>query len=129
MNREHVGRASTRSWEEESTWEGEAGEKRTRTECVRAYEGEAEGTSHITYVLHYAGEGHAYFAGIERFEGRLGDRTGTMLVQLSGVFRGGQVQERGMIVAGTGALEGIVGETWMETGVASSYQVTIRSQL
>jgi hypothetical protein len=98
-------------WDEQPTFEGDGGRKITRATVTKGYHGDLEGTGVMEYVMAYAPDGTATFVGIERFEGRLGDRRGTFVMRDGGEFRDGVAASSFEILAGsgTGELTGLRG--------------------
>ena len=60
----------------------------------------------------YRSDGSATFVGLERVVGQLAGKTGSFVLQRTGVFEGGQAKESYSVVAGsaTGELSGLRGE-------------------
>lgn len=88
---------------EESTYDtfGDGG-KLTRVEVEASYEGDLQGTASVEYLMAYAGKESARFVGQQRFKGDAGDRTGSVVLQLSGTFDGSTVNATSTVVSGTG---------------------------
>jgi hypothetical protein len=59
----------------------------------------------------YRSDGSAAFVGLERVVGRIGEKTGTFLLQRTGVFESGQAKESYSVIPGsaTGELQGLRG--------------------
>ena len=70
---------------------------------------EVKGT--IAYLMCYSSNNIAYFIGYERVTGRLGDRSGSFVLQHNGTFEAGAVKDALTIVHGsaTGDLSGLRG--------------------
>ena len=68
--------------------------------------------SPIEYLMCYSSNNIAYFTGYEEVTGRLGDRSGSFVVQHNGTFEAGAVKDTLMIIPGsaTEELSGLVGE-------------------
>jgi hypothetical protein len=105
-------RFAIKSWEEKPYGEGEGLPKLTRASVARTFTGDLEGEGHVEYLMMYRADGTATFIGLERIVGRLGGRSGSFVLQRSGVFEGGQAKESYSVVPGsaTGALQGLEGE-------------------
>ena len=60
----------------------------------------------------YRSDGSATFVGLERVVGQIGDKKGSLVLQRTGAFEGGQAKETYTVVAGsaTGDLSGLRGE-------------------
>jgi hypothetical protein len=66
-------------------------------------------------------QGSAVFVGLERIVGRIGDKTGSFVVQHVGAFDGGSAKGTLLVVpgSGTGDLRGLRGEGSFEAGLGS----------
>lgn len=84
----------------------------TRASVTKTFTGEIEGEGHVEYLMMYRGDGSAIFVGFERITGRIGGRSGTFVLQRSGVFENGQAKESYTVVDGssTGELVSLSGE-------------------
>lgn len=99
------------SWEESVYDAPEEGSAILRATVKKTFTGEVEGTSVAELLMVRAGaEGGEGYIATERIVGRVGDRTGSFVVQHGGVSSRELVQF-GYIVkdSGTGDLRGIVG--------------------
>lgn len=105
-------RFAIESWDEKPYSEGRDQPKLTRAHVVKRYTGDLEGEGQVEYLMMYRADGSAAFVGLERFVGRLGDRTGSFVLQRTGVFEGGQAKESYVAIPGsaTGALQGLVAD-------------------
>lgn len=115
------------SWNEEPTRENDAeGARLTRATVVKEYEGDVTGTGHVEFIMAYVSEGTASFVGVERFEGTIGDRKGSLLLEHHGIFEQGRVTDTWTTVAnsGTGDLAGIDAKVQFEAGHAESFPCT-----
>ncbi len=115
------------SWDEEAYDGDEEGRRLTRARVVRAYEGELEGEGRTEYLMMYREDGAASFVGHERIRGRLGERTGSFVVQHVGTFEGGTALETLSILTGSGdgQLIGLVGGGVVETRHAERHPMTL----
>ncbi len=107
---------SMQSWDEKS-WDGQPydqvqGAKLTRAEVAYTYEGELTGESTLQYLMFYRADGTGLSIGLERIEGKLGDRSGSFLIQHNGTFAEKGVEGTFVIVpdSGTGDLSGLHGQ-------------------
>lgn len=84
----------------------------TSAEASYAYTGELEGRSVVHYLIASTPEGPGPVVGMERFEGALGGRRGSMTMQHVGSQEAGGVAARLQVVPGmgTGDLAGVRGE-------------------
>jgi hypothetical protein len=78
----------------------------------------------------YRTDGSASFVGLERVVGRIGDRTGTFVLQRTGVFEGGQAKESYVVITGsaTGALLGLQGDGNSAVGHGMEHPFTLDSE-
>src|SRR5512135_1624024 len=92
------GRFAIQSWDEQPFNEGQDLPKLTRASVAKTFTGDIEGDGHVEYLMMYRGDGSATFVGLERIVGRIGDRTGTFVLQRIGVFEDGQAKESYSVV-------------------------------
>ena len=78
--------------------------------CIRVRDIAGEAT--LEYLMAYRDDQFASFVGLERVVGRIGDRTGSFVLQQNGTFENGVVTATWSVVpdSGTGALRGLRGE-------------------
>jgi Protein of unknown function (DUF3224) len=112
MTTHATGRFEMKSWNENPYQELEGGRKLTRASVSNAFSGEIEGESTLEYLMAYSDEDTAYFVGMERIDGRIGDRTGSFVLQQTGTYKDGTVNASWFVVprSGTGELAGLTGE-------------------
>jgi hypothetical protein len=79
----------------------------------------------------YRNDGSATFVGLERFVGRIGSKTGTFVLQRTGVFESGQAKESYSVIpgSGTGELRGLEGEGRSSVGHAAEHPFTLSYEL
>lgn len=111
-------RFAIKSWDEHPYSEGQDLPKLTRASVMKTFTGDIEGEGQVEYLMMYRGDGSATFVGLERFVGRVGGRSGTFVLQRSGVFENGQAKESYSVVAGsgTGELVGLRGNGNSDVG-------------
>lgn len=116
-------RFAIKSWDEKPYSEGPGVPKMTRATATKSFTGDITGDSQVEYVMMYRADGTAAFVALERITGRIGDRSGSFVLQRTGVFDGAEAKESYTVVprSGTGALEGLVGEGTSSVGHASDY--------
>jgi hypothetical protein len=97
----------------------------------KTFTGDIEGEGQVEYLMMYRGDGSATFVGLERVSGRIGGRSGTFVLQRTGVFEGGQARETYAVVpgSGTGELAGLLGEGSSAVGHGSEHPFTLTYQL
>ena len=107
-----TGSFEVKSWDEKPYSEIDGQPKLTRADVVYAYHGGFEGEGKIEYLMCYSSNNIAYFIGYEEVTGRLGDRTGSFVLQHIGTYEGGAVKDALTVVPGsaTGDLSGLLGQ-------------------
>ena len=105
-------RFAIKSWDERPYDEGQDRPKLTRASVAKSYTGDIEGEGHVEYLMMYRADGSASFVGLERIVGRLGGKTGSFVLQRTGVFEGGQAKERYSVVPDSASeeLKGLRGD-------------------
>src|SRR5437660_7086892 len=105
-------RFTIKSWDEKPYSEGQDLPKLTRAAVTKTFTGDIEGEGQVEYLMMYRSDGSATFVGLERIVGRIGDRTGSFVLQRTGVFEDGLAKESYHVIPGsaTGDLEGLRGE-------------------
>lgn len=118
-------------WDEQSTWEGDDGRKHTRATVTKRYQGDLEGIGVMEYVMAYAPDGAATYVGLERVDGRLGDRSGTFVFRDEGRFEDGVAVSSFVIVegSGTGELDGIRGMARVDATKADTQTMHLSYEL
>ena len=99
------------SWQEAVYDTPDEGSKLYRATVLKTFHGEVEGSSTAELLMVRAhDEGGEGYVATERITGRVGERTGSFVVQHGGIFSR-QLHQLGYIVkdSGTGDLRGIVG--------------------
>ncbi|HEV2273252.1 MAG TPA: DUF3224 domain-containing protein [Acidobacteriaceae bacterium] len=76
------------------------------------FAGELVGVGSVRFIMVNEPEGAAHFTGMERFLGKVGERSGSFILQNSGSLQNGMLNSQWRIIPGSGAegLEGIRGE-------------------
>jgi hypothetical protein len=105
-------RFAIKSWDEKPYSEGQDLPKLARATVTKTYTGDIAGEGQVEYLMMYRSDGSAAFVGLERVVGRLGGKTGSFVLQRTGVFEDGLAKESYFIVPGsaTGELRGLAGE-------------------
>ena len=116
-----------KAWDEKPYAEFEGGRKLTRASVIKTLHGDIEGESSVEYLMAYGEDGSACFVGMEHVVGRIGNRSGSFVLQHSGTFAGGIANETWFVVpgSGTGELGGLRGEGGAATGHAQEYALTL----
>jgi hypothetical protein len=118
-------------WEEKPYDEDPSLPKLTRASVTKSLTGDLEGEGHVEYLMMYRGDGSATFVGLERVVGRLAGRTGSFVLQRTGVFEDGMAKEAYSVVPGsaTGELQGLVGEGRTTVGHGMEHPFTLSYDL
>lgn len=116
-----------KAWDEKPYAEFEGGRKLTHASVKKTFHGDIEGESSVEYLMAYGKDGSACFVGMERVVGRIGNRSGSFVLQHSGTFSGGIARATWFIVPGssTGELGGLRGEGNSEVGHEQPYVITL----
>ena len=106
------------AWDEKAYSEGPGLPKMTKAAVTKTFTGDVTGEGHVEYLMIYAGDGTATFVGLERITGTIAGKSGSFVLQRTGVFEGGQATESYSVVAGsgTGELRGLRGEGMSSVG-------------
>jgi hypothetical protein len=127
MARHATGTFKVENWEENPILEADDGAKVTRAEVEMSFEGDLEGKGVVEWLMGYAEDGTATYVGLERVVGKMGDKTGSFVVQHTGTFDGQTAKSRLTVVpgSGTGELSGLQGEGSFEAGMGSDGQRSV----
>jgi len=127
MNKSANARFAIKSWDESPYSEGQDLPKLTRASVTKTFTGDIEGEGRVEYLMMYRSDGSATFVGLERVVGRIGGKTGTFVLQRSGVFESGQAKESYSVIPGsaTGELRGLRGGGSSALGHGTEYPFTL----
>jgi hypothetical protein len=105
-------RFAIKSWDEKPYSEGQGLPRLTRASVMKTFTGDIEGEGRVEYLMMYRSDGSAAFVGLERVVGRVGGKSGSFVLQRSGVFESGQAKESYSVIPGsaTGELQGLRGD-------------------
>lgn len=114
-------------WDEAAFSEGDDLPKMTLATVMKTFTGDIQGESRVEYLMMYRSDGSASCIGLERISGRIGDKSGTFVLQRIGVFEDGLAKESYSVIPGsaTGQLRGLRGEGTSALGHASEYPFTL----
>jgi hypothetical protein len=120
-------RFAIKSWDEKPYSEGQDLPKLTRASVTKTLTGEIEGESQSEYLMMYRADGSATFVGYERVTGRLAGKSGTFVLQRTGIFEDGQAKESYSVVvgSGTGELHGLRGQGTSSVGHGMEHPFTL----
>lgn len=116
-----------KSWDETPFSEIPDGPNLTRVSVTKSFSGDIEGEGTLEYLMAYRDDGSASFIGLERVIGRLGGRSGSFVLQHTGMYEGGTASATWVVVpgSGTGELEGLRGEGGFASAHADEYLMTL----
>lgn len=99
-----------RSWDEGPYREHEDGRKFSRADvALHASHDDVEAAGNMENLLLYLPSGHSSFGGLLRIDGRLQDRSGSLVLRTTGEYDGTEAHFTGEIVDATGDFEGATG--------------------
>jgi hypothetical protein len=93
----------------------------------KSFQGDIVGESSVAYLMSYGEDGSARIVGMERIIGRIGERSGSFVLQHDGTFEGGTVTMTLVVVpgSGTGDLRGLRGDGGFVVGHTSPFPITL----
>lgn len=105
-----------KSWDEK-TWDGkerqeQPGAKLTHAKIVYSFDGDFKGEGNCQLVMTYRDDMNAQFLGLMHMVGKLGDRSGSFVVEVTGSFENGAATSTWLVIEGSGTdeLQGLRGE-------------------
>ena len=124
-------RFAIKGWDEKAYSEAPGEPKLTRASVTKTYSGDIEGDAQVEYLMMYRADGSASFVGLERFTGRIKGKSGTFVLQRTGVFEGGQAKESYSVIAdsATGELKGLSGDGKTAVGHGMEHPFTLSYEL
>lgn len=131
MKKSANARFAIKTWDEKPYGEGQDLPRLTRAGVTKTFTGDIEGDGQVEYLMMYRSDGSATFVGLERVVGRIGGRSGTFVLQRTGVFEGGQAKESFAVIpgSGTGELRGLRGEGSSAVGHGMEHPFTMSYEL
>jgi hypothetical protein len=119
------------SWDENAYDDGEGGRKLTEAVVGQRFEGGLEGEGHARWLMCYRPDGTAAFVGLQRVDGTIEGRRGTVVFQTAGSFDGQVARWSAEVVenSGTGELEGLAGGGAFEAPMGSTASFTLDVRL
>jgi hypothetical protein len=118
MKRTANARFAIKGWDEKPYSEGPDLPKLVRASVSRAFTGDIEGEGQVEYLMMYRSDGTAAFVGLERITGRIGGKSGSFVLQRTGVFEDGEAKESYAVIPGSasGELRGLAGDGTSSVG-------------
>lgn len=131
MRRSANARFAVKSWDEKPYLEGQGQPKLTRASVVKTYTGDIDGEGHAEYLMMYRSDGSATFVGLEQIVGRIGDKTGSFVLQRTGVFESGQAKESYSVIPGSATrdLQGLLADGKSAVGHGMEHPFTLSYEL
>jgi hypothetical protein len=102
------------------------GPKLTKGSFISAYHGELQGEGVLEELKCYFTDAFATVYGLERITGRIGDKSGSFVLEHLGKFEHGILTSKRTVIpgSGTGDLQGIRGEIDFTSGSAEEFPIT-----
>ena len=124
-------RFAIKTWDEKPYSEGPDQPRLTRATVTKTFTGDIDGEGHLEYLMMYRSDGSATFVGLERIVGRMGDKSGSFVLQRLGVFEGGLAKESYSVIpgSGTGDLQGLRGDGSSAVGHGTEHPFTLVYEL
>ena len=131
MKQSASARFAIKNWDEKPYGESENLPKLTRASVTKAYTGDIVGEGQVEYLMMYRSDGSATFVGLERVVGRIVGKSGSFVLQRTGVFEDGQAKESYSVISGsaTGELHGLLGDGISALGHGTDYPFTLNYEL
>jgi hypothetical protein len=106
-----TGTFEIKGWDEEAYGELEGGRKLSRASVTQAFAGDIEGDGSVEWLMCYRPDKTADFVGLQQLTGRVGDRSGSVVLQTVGTFDGTEARGDWTVVPGSGTdeLAGLTG--------------------
>jgi hypothetical protein len=118
------------SWDENPYESGDDGRKLTEAVVGQRFEGDLEGEGQARWLMCYRPDGTAAFVGLQRVEGTLEGRRGSLVFQTAGSFDGQVARWSAEVVEGsaTGELQGLAADGTFEApmGSTASFSLDVR---
>ena len=105
------GKFKYHSWEENTYADIDDGRKLTRASVKQVFSGDIEGDGTVEWLMYYRPDQTADFIGLQHVAGRIGERSGSFVLQTTGTFDGREAKGEWSVVpgSGTGDLQGLRG--------------------
>jgi hypothetical protein len=131
MKQKANARFAIKNWDEKPYSEGQGQPKLTRATVTKSYTGDISGDANVEYLMMYRSDGTATFVGLERVVGKIGGKSGSFVLQRTGVFEDGQAKESYSVVPGsaTGELQGLRGDGTSSVGHGMEHPFTLSYEL
>ena len=118
MSTHTSGTGAIEAWDEKPYLQIDDQRKMTQASVRLKYSGDWEGESTSETLMCYAADDAVSYAGFEHFVGRIGDRSGSFVIQSTGTFDGTEARSEGQVVPGSGT-DGFAGIRGHHTSVST----------
>jgi hypothetical protein len=124
-------RFAIKGWDEKPYSEGQGLPRMTRASVTKTYSGDIDGEGQVEYLMMYRSDGTAAFVGLERVVGRVRGKSGSFVLQRTGVFESGQAKEAYSVLPGsaTGELSGLRGDGSSSVGHGREHPFALSYEL
>jgi hypothetical protein len=131
MKQSASARFAIKNWDEKPYSEGQDLPKLTRASVAKTYTGDIAGEGEVEYLMMYRSDGSAAFVGLERVVARIAGKTGSFVLQRTGVFEGGHAKESYFVIPGsaTGELQGLTGDGTSAVGHGMEHPFSLDYEL
>jgi hypothetical protein len=131
MKKSANARFAIKNWDEKPYSEGKDLPRLTRASVSKSFTGDIEGEGQVEYLMMYRSDGSASFVGLERVVGRIGGKSGSFVLQRTGIFESGQAKESYFVIpgSGTGDLQGLRGDGSSAVGHGMEHPFTLSYEL
>jgi Protein of unknown function (DUF3224) len=102
MSIQTSGTGAIEAWDEAPFLEIDDTRKMTRASIRYKFSGDWEGEATAESLMCYSADDAASYVGFEHFVGRIGERSGSFVVQISGTYDGTEARSEGEVVPGSG---------------------------
>ena len=115
------------SWDERLYHEAANGGKLTRAHVKQTFSGDIEGQGEVQWLMCYRPDRTADFVGLQHFTGRVGERSGSIVLETRGTFDGQAATGPLRIVPGSGTdeLSGISGDGELRAPLGGPASITL----
>lgn len=113
------------AWQEDTYEDLEGTAKLTKATAAQTFSGDIQGDGSVTWLMAYSADDDATYVGLQRINGRVGDREGTVVLTTSGRFDGSMAKGSWTVVEGFGGLAGLRGSGDFIAPLAGDPSVTL----
>jgi Protein of unknown function (DUF3224) len=115
------------SWDEHPCHQTEDGRKLTRAHVTQTFSGGLDGRGEVEWLMCYRPDSSADFVGLQHFIGRIGGRSGSVVLETRGTFDGQAAVGPLRIVpdSGTDQLAGVSGEGELSAPLGGQASITL----